>query len=222
MIKKLLSFLLPIPVEIIPSNVSDQLELTWYNGKLLLDTKHTNYSYGNLQKVLRKGLLKIGSDKINQMQHILILGVAGGSVVKTLTEEFNFDKQITGVELDPVVIKIANKFFNLNDISNFEIILDDANKYVAETKLLFDLIIIDIFEDCFMPEFLYSNQFTNNIKRILKPKGYIIFNTIVLNKTAEEKNKLYKNQFETTKFAFESFPNIDDKNELFLIYKEYE
>ena len=60
MIKKILSYLVPIPIEIIPSNISEQLELTWNNGKLVLDTKRTNYSYVNLQKVLRKGLLKIG------------------------------------------------------------------------------------------------------------------------------------------------------------------
>ena len=93
MIKKFLSYLIPIPIEIIPSNVSEQLELTWNNGKLILDTKHTNYSYGNLQKVLRKGLLKIGKENINQMQHILLLGVAGGSVVETLTREFKFEKK---------------------------------------------------------------------------------------------------------------------------------
>ncbi|RRJ91303.1 methyltransferase domain-containing protein [Paenimyroides tangerinum] len=222
MIKKFLSYLIPIPIEIIPSNVSEQLELTWNNGKLVLDTKHTNYSYGNLQKVLRKGLLKIGKENINQMQHILLLGVAGGSVVETLTREFKFEKKITGIEIDPVVIKVAEKYFHLNEIQNFEVILADANIFVTETKHIYDLIIIDIFEDCFMPDFVYSEAFISNIKKILKPKGYILFNTIVLNKTAEEKNKSYKNQFESTKFVVQSFPNIDDKNELFLIKKEYE
>lgn len=222
MIKKFLSYIMPIPIEIIPSNVSDQLELTWNNGKMVLDTKHTNYSYGNLQKVLRKGLLKIGIENINQMQHILLLGVAGGSVVETLTKEFKFENKITGIEIDPIVLKVAEKYFQINTIPNFEIILEDANKFVTETNQLYDLIIIDIFEDCFMPDFVYSEIFISNIKRILKPKGYILFNTIVLNKIDLEKNKSYKNQFENSKFVLQSFPNIDDKNELFLIHKEYE
>lgn len=222
MIKKFLSYLLPIQVQVIPSNVSEQLEITWNNGKLVLDTKHTNYSYGNLQKVLRKGLLKIGLENINQMNHILLLGVAGGSVVETLTKEFKYNKEITGIEIDPVVIKVAEKFFHINEIPNFEVILADANEYVAKTNLLYDLIIIDIFEDCLMPDFVYSNSFIENIKRVLKPKGYILFNTIVLNKVTEEKNKSYKSHFESAKFAIQSFPNIDEKNELFLIRKEYE
>lgn len=222
MIKRLLSYLLPIPIKIFPSKVSDQLELTWNNGKLVLDTKHTNYSYGNLQKVLRKGLLKIGKENINQMQSILILGVAGGSVIRTLTNEFQFQNKITGIEIDPVVLKIAEQYFKINEISNLELILADANVFVSQTTEIYDLIVIDIFQDCHMPDFLYSENFVSNIKKILKPKGYILFNTIVLNKTSEQKNKSFKNHFESSKFAFKSFPNIDDKNELFLIKKEYE
>lgn len=222
MLKKLISYLTPVPLEVIPSNVSQQLELTLYNGKLLLDTKRTNYSYGNLQKVLRNGLLKIGKDKINQMHQILVLGVAGGSVVRTLTDEFNFNNKIIGIEIDPVVIKIAEKYFKINDVSNFEMHLADANQYVNETNLLFDLIIIDIFEDCFMPDFLYSETFISNTKRILKPHGYILFNSIILNKTSEEKNKNYIRNFNENKFKIRSFPSINDKNELILIKKEFE
>ena len=222
MIKKLLSYLSPIPIQVIPSQISEQLELTWYNGKLLLDTKRTNYSYGNLQKVLKKGLNNIGYDQIDQMQHILVLGVAGGSVVKTLVEDFKFNKQITGVELDPVVIKIAKKHFKIDEISNFDLIEADAKQFVRKTKSLYDLIIIDVFEDCFMPDFLFENEFINNITTILKPKGFILFNTIVLNKASEDRNELYKAQFNKGKFQISSFPNIDDKNELIIIKKEFD
>ena len=73
-----------------------------------------------------------------------------------------------------------------------------------------------------MPDFVYSENFVSNIKRSLKPKGFILFNTIVIDKITEEKNKSYINQFESTKFAIQKFPNIDDQNELFIIEKEYE
>lgn len=222
MIKKLLSYLAPIPIEIIPSNTSDQLELNWNNGKVVLDTKHTNYSYGNLQKVLRKGLLKIGKENINQMKNILVLGVAGGSVIRTLTDELAFKGNITGVEIDPVVLKVADKYFKLNEIENLEIKLMDAKDYVSNTHQIFDLIIIDIFEDFFMPEFLFSVEFVSNVKNIIKPKGYLLFNTIVLNKTDHYRNKNYQSYFDSNKFNLYSFPKIDEKNELFLIRKEYE
>jgi len=222
MIKKLLSYLMPIQETIIPSNVSEQLEVTWNNGKLVLDTKHTNYSFGSLEKILRKALYKIGINTILDMQHILVLGVAGGSVIKTLREEMHFKNKITGVEIDPVVIKVAEKYFGLKKYQKVSIIIADANDFVSNTNQIFDLIIIDIFEDCFMPDFLYTSDFISHTKNILKPKGYILFNTIILNKNSQDKNQTYKKHFESSKFTVDSFPIINDKNEVFIIKKEFE
>ena len=63
-------------------------------GKLILDSENTNYSYGNLQNILRLGLREIGFEKIKNMKEVLVLGVAGGSVVKTLVDEINTGFQI--------------------------------------------------------------------------------------------------------------------------------
>ena len=78
MIKKLLSFIFPITILNQKSSISQALEITWMNGKLVLDSKNTNYSYGNLQRILRTGLKNIGFKKIKEMSSILVLGVAGG------------------------------------------------------------------------------------------------------------------------------------------------
>ena len=80
MFKKILSYLYPITIYNKPSGISKSIEVTLYNGKMLLNTKNTNYSYGSLQAILKKGLLDIGAAEISSMESILILGVAGGSV----------------------------------------------------------------------------------------------------------------------------------------------
>jgi len=116
MIAKFLSYFIPINVYKKNSAVSNTLEVTWNNGELVLDSKNTNYSYGSLQRILRKGLKYIGFDRIRTFENILILGVAGGSVVKTLAEEVKFKGQITGVEIDPEIVEIANTYFKLNEI----------------------------------------------------------------------------------------------------------
>ena len=61
--KKWLSYLLPITIYKTDSIISKSIELTWHNGQLLLDTQNTNYSYGSLQRILRKGLKEIGFTK---------------------------------------------------------------------------------------------------------------------------------------------------------------
>ena len=56
MIKRVLSFLLPIKIHQKKSVYSKNLEVTWNNGYLVLDSENTNYSFGSLQRVLKKGL----------------------------------------------------------------------------------------------------------------------------------------------------------------------
>jgi hypothetical protein len=77
MLKKIFSYLLPIKIHTVKS-ISKSIEITWTNGELVLDSENTNYSYGSLQRILRLGLKSIGFDKIIKMNHVLILGVAGG------------------------------------------------------------------------------------------------------------------------------------------------
>ena len=178
--KKIISYIYPITIYNKQSNISKTIEVTLYNRKTLLNTKNTNYSYGSLQKVLKKGLVHVGKTEISKMNRILVLGVAGGSVVKTLVTDFDFKKNITGVELDSEIIEIANRFYSLDKISNFKCVIEDAEIFVKTDKNNYDLIIIDIFKDNEMPEFLFELNFINNIKLLLNINGYIIFNTMLL------------------------------------------
>src|SRR5690606_33755279 len=82
MLKKYLSYILPIKIYQKKSQISKNLEVTWNNGQLVLDSENTNYSFGSLQRILRKGLKYIGFKRIQNFENILVLGVAGGSVIK--------------------------------------------------------------------------------------------------------------------------------------------
>ena len=94
MLHKLFSYFIPINIYKKKSSISETIEVTWNNGELVIDSKNTNYSYGNLQKVLRKGIHKIGKEQINEFQNTLILGVGAGSVIETLIDEFNYNQKI--------------------------------------------------------------------------------------------------------------------------------
>lgn len=174
MLKKMFSYLIPIKIHTVKSTVSKSIEIIWTNGELVLDSANTNYSYGSLQRILRLGLKTIGFDKIIKMNHVLILGVAGGSVVKTLVDEIKFQGRITGVEIDPKIIQVANDYFKLNEIEQLEIVIDDAFEFVLRTKEKYDLIIIDVFQDTKMPNFLYESYFINQICFLLKSKGFVL------------------------------------------------
>jgi spermidine synthase len=218
MIKRLLSFLLPVKIHQKKSVYSKNLEVTWNNGYLVLDSENTNYSYGSLQRVLKKGLKYIGYDRIRNFQSILVLGVAGGSVIETLKKEIKFEGQITGVEIDPVVVELATKYFGLGKYNNVSIVIDDAFEFVLKSKEKYDLIIIDIFQDTTMPNFLFEDFFINRINFLLKVNGFILFNTMILNKNDSERNFDYRNKFDSN-YSVRLYPKIEEHNELFTIKK---
>ena len=218
MYQKLLSYLIPINIYKKNSSMSQSLEVTWNNGQLVLDSRNTNYSYGSLQRILRKGLKYIGFERIRNFESVLVLGVAGGSVIKTLVDEIKFKGNITGVEIDPNIIEIANNYFQLDKIENLEIIIDDAFEFVLKTKLKYDLIIIDIFQDTNMPNFLFEDFFINRINFLLNVNGFILFNTMVVNNENKARNLNYKTKFKGH-YSLRMYPKVEVHNELFTIKK---
>ena len=218
MIKRVLSFLLPIKIHQKKSVYSKNLEVTWNNGYLVLDSENTNYSFGSLQRVLKKGLKYIGYERIQNFESILVLGVAGGSVIETLKKEVKFEGKITGVEIDAAVVELATKYFGLGNYNNVSIVIDDAFEYVLKTKEKYDLIIIDIFQDTTMPNFLFEDFFINRINFLLNVNGFILFNTMVLDYQDRRRNATYKSKFDNN-YSVRLYPKIEVHNELFTIKK---
>lgn len=217
MFKKLISYIIPLNIFKQKSLISQTLEVTWNDGELVLDSKNTNYSYGSLQRILRKGLKFIGFEKIKAMNKILVLGVAGGSVIKTLVDEIHFDGKITGVDIDKHIINIANEYFHLDQIQNLEIIIDDAFEFVLKTKNKYDLIIIDVFQDAKMPSFLFETYFIDRVCYLLNSKGFVLFNTMLLNDTQKQLNLNFFNAFDANKYNVTKLHKIEQLNELIVV-----
>lgn len=220
MIQKLFSYLYPIKIFKKNSARSKTIEVTWTNGELVLDSENTNYSYGSLQRILRYGLRNIGYDRVLKMNHILVLGVAGGSVIKTLVDEIEYKGKITGVEIDPDMIQIANQYFNLNKIKQLQIVIDDAFEFVLKTKDRYDLIIIDIFEDTNMPNFLFEKFFSERVCFLLKDQGFVLFNTMILDEAHNVRNRKYISEINPELFTSKMLPRIEVHNELIIIEKQ--
>jgi spermidine synthase len=218
MLQKLFSYFLPVNIYKKNSSISKTLEVTWNNGQLVLDSQNTNYSYGSLQRILRKGLKYIGFERIQKFESILVLGVAAGSVIKTLVEDVKFTGEITGVEIDEQVIKIAKEYFQLDAIPQLELVIDDAFEFVLKTKKTYDLIIIDIFQDTMMPNFLFEDFFINRVNNILNVNGFILFNTMVITQAQEERNEAYRTKFGGN-YSLRMYPKVETHNELFTIKK---
>ncbi len=116
------------------------------------------------------------------------------------------------------MVKIANKYFGLNQYKNVDIIIGDAFEFVLKSKNKYDLIVIDIFQDTKMPNFLFEEYFINRVNLILNINGFILFNTMVLEYKDRRRNAIYKSNFDNN-YSVRMYPKIEQHNELFTIKK---
>lgn len=219
MFKKLLSYIIPINLYRSDSKISRSIEVNLYNGELVMDSMHANYSYGSLQRILRIGLKEIGYDKIKGMQSALVLGLAAGSVVKTLVNEIGFTGKVVGVDIDHQVIKVAKKYFNIDAISNLEIVIDDAKTFIQNAKHPYDLIIVDVFQDREMPGFLFEESFVDKLHDLTNSGGVILFNTMKLSPEDNSRNQKIKLKFEQKNSNIFMISELEKYNELIIIRK---
>lgn len=175
--RKILSYFLPVSIKKYNS-AFNTIEIQMHNGKYILDSKNVNYSYGSLELILEKALKFIGFKTIKKYKKALVLGVAGGSVISTLYDKINYNGKIVAVDLDKEMLSLATDFFMLKKHSNCTFVHKDAFDFCNETKEQFDLIIVDLFLDTEMPEFIFENTFHNNLQKQIQKNGFIIINTM--------------------------------------------
>ncbi|WP_047549662.1 spermidine synthase [Psychroserpens sp. Hel_I_66] len=204
---RLLSYIVP-KTKTVTSQYSGELEITIKNGKKHLNTKNANYSYGALQKVLKFGLEKINLQKTNS---VLILGLGGGSVIETLRDDFKYEKQITAVDIDPVVIKIAEDEFGIKNNDKLNIICQDALLFVEQNTQEFDLIIIDLFIDVDIPKPFLKLHFWSHILNLKSSNGVILFNASLEKEKTDDLKKIIA-FLKSKVYKVDVFEKVNDVN----------
>lgn len=153
-------------------------------------------SGGLVEKVWKVALSKVQSSRQMggqapfKVQSCLILGLGCGNAAKLISKQWPGAK-ITGVEIDPEVIKIGKKYFGLEKISNLETKIEDAFDFcyslsVADGKQRYDLIIVDLYLGQEFPKEAESEEFLIILKKVLENNGLIIFNRLYFNKSHQE------------------------------------
>lgn len=179
MIRKLLDYLgFSRNITKYPSQYSRILEIRKQKGKFILDSPNANYSYGSLYYAFDFAFQQIPFNDF-QIKNILVLGMGAGCVVE-LFEKYlkNSYFTIDAVEIDETVIQVAKKYFNIDRWKNLNVIHSDAKHFVEECTKKYDFIIVDLFIDLNIPEFLYENQFLQKLQNLVQKSGLLLINTL--------------------------------------------
>ncbi len=203
-------------VQYYQSEVNGELRVKWLDGIKVLNTPHTNYSYGTLEEVLNYGLDFIPMEGI---QSVLLLGMGGGCVIESLEDKYKCVAPITAVEIDPLIIDIAEKEFGIKPSTDLEIIEADAYDYVLKTKETFDLTIIDIFIDLHVPAKFYEPEFWLAMKKLVELNGFVLFNTGI-DLTEEQINNFLDDLPDC--FLYQVMFHVYQSNTLIILHKYHE
>ncbi len=148
-----------------------------------LYTNNVFHSQYNATKALQGGIwdllyLSVFSFAPQQCKRVLVLGVGGGTVLQQI-QKYISPECIVGIELNPVHLFVAKKYFGLKHPS-FKLIEADAinwlNNYSGEK---FDLIIDDLYghHDGIAERVIKVNkQWANSLVKQINPNGMVVIN----------------------------------------------
>jgi len=117
-----------------------------------------------------------------QPRRVLIVGLGGGAMVRFLTHH-EPQAQVDAVEIDPVVVKLADKFFDVRSGGNVRVHTADAVKFVEASTDRYDFILMDAFlrpsddtDTTGVPTRLKTLAFLGRLEQLLAPGGVVAFN----------------------------------------------
>ncbi len=132
-------------------------------------------------------------------ENALVLGLGAGFVPKLLREKFP-DMEITAVEINPVMVEVADNYFDLiphDDNSKFHIYMGDARYWVQKCSETFDYIVLDTFLGDNTPSHLLSYEMFRDLRTILADDGALAIN--IFGSLKSEQSKLIQAVVKTMK-----------------------
>ncbi len=104
----------------------------------------------------------------------LVIGLGGGAICRHMLKYYPRFR-VEAVELDPVVHEFAVKYFGLSPKVGVHI--GDGRAFLAGSRNLYDVIILDAFGERYIPPALATREFFGLAKSHLAPGGIVIANT---------------------------------------------
>jgi spermidine synthase len=113
---------------------------------------------------------------------VLIVGLGGGAMVHWLQAQ-DPDVAVDVVEIDPEVVSIADRYFDVRTEGNVRILTQDAFELFQTSEELYDVIYMDAFlkpsdatDSTGVPLALKTEEFYAQVQARLNPGGCVVFN----------------------------------------------
>jgi spermidine synthase len=171
-----LSYLYPIILYRSESKWNNSIVVREVNGVRELYVNNVLQSGLWYRNIWNKLITSLYPDSLKNNASVLVLGLGGGDAISVLNE-MDSSFRIEIVEIDPEIILIARKYFQIDDDPYTTIVHSDAALYLRSLPgRLFELIIIDLYQGDKIPGFVTKIDFLTGIKSKLSTGSTAIFN----------------------------------------------
>jgi spermidine synthase len=171
-----------------------------------IDTRHPD------RMVMRYPHMMMGALFVNPApQSVLIVGLGGGTLPRALRQVLP-NARIDVVEIDPAVVRVANRYFDFKTSELTHVIESDGRVYVKRAQRAgqrYDLIMLDAFDHEYIPEHLLTREFLQEVKSLLTPQGVLAANTF-------SSSRLYEHESATYEAVFGKFFNLKRDNRVII------
>ncbi len=116
------------------------------------------------------------------VRRLAMLGSAAGTTPAQFLAIFGPETHIDAVEIDPMIIDVGRRFFNMRDAStgpdhpNYQVYAEDARYWLATRGGVYDVIAIDAYHQPYIPFHLTTVEFFRLVQRHLAPDGVAVVN----------------------------------------------
>jgi len=133
------------------------------------------------------------------IRSVLVIGLGGGTVPKRFVRDY---PQVTvdAVEIDPAVIKIAQRYFYVEPGARLKVHESDGRQFLRRTKRKWDMILLDAYYADTVPFFLTTREFFTLAKSRLNPGGVLVNN--VVGQVNGPRSKFFRSVYKTMAGVF--------------------
>lgn len=108
-------------------------------------------------------------------RNVLVIGLGGGVIPEALRHYYP-GAHIDVVEIDPVVVEAAERYFSFRSGGGTECFTQDGRVFVKRAPRRYDLVVLDAFQGRSIPFHLKTKEFLGEVARILEPDGVVVSN----------------------------------------------
>ena len=117
---------------------------------------------------------------------------------------------MTAVELDPEVVRVAERFFKVAPEPGFDIAVMDGRVWLSKTDRMFDIVMVDAYRGPFVPFHLLTTEFYELVAKHLKPGGVVVQNV-------EPSTMLFDPAVATIRSAFEHVVFLEGRGNIVVL-----